>query len=346
MLVYEACRTCRTRPCRVTTPMGAGEGRAHPRPPLVVPVLRAGLGLHGAVLRLLPETDTAFIGVSRNEDDVPARALHELGARRPGRPAGAWPSTRCSPPAGRWRTPAGCSPTAAPGAITGVCVLAAPEGIAHIEAVRAGRPRRHRRGRRPPRRARLHRPRPRRRRRPPLRDGLSRSGGVARPARRRHPAPQPAGRPPGPGRRRGPPSADRDHRLGVALELGLGARRADDSRTPSPRSTTPSVGGRPPAEAQVLDLGDRRPRPAPPAATRPAGRPRPACGPCRRRPRRAIERWPVACTPSSRARSSSRSSTVRPRAFSAAASSANASAAVMPSLSRTSVPTHDPSASS
>ena len=38
------------------------------RPPLVVPVLRAGLGMLGGVLRHLPETDTGFIGVARNEE--------------------------------------------------------------------------------------------------------------------------------------------------------------------------------------------------------------------------------------------------------------------------------------
>src|SRR5688572_25496210 len=68
MLVYEACRTLPTEPVEVQTPLGPAPGVAVTEAPLVVPVLRAGLGLHGAVLRLLPETDTAFIGVSRNED--------------------------------------------------------------------------------------------------------------------------------------------------------------------------------------------------------------------------------------------------------------------------------------
>src|SRR3546814_11392584 len=34
---------------------------------MVVPVLRAGLGMLGPVLRLLPGSDTGFIGVARNE---------------------------------------------------------------------------------------------------------------------------------------------------------------------------------------------------------------------------------------------------------------------------------------
>src|SRR5688572_18931640 len=68
MLVYEACRTLPTEPVDVLTPLGPAVGVRVSEPPLVVPVLRAGLGLHGAVLRLLPETDTAFVGVSRNEE--------------------------------------------------------------------------------------------------------------------------------------------------------------------------------------------------------------------------------------------------------------------------------------
>ena len=58
-----------------------------PHPPLVVPVLRAGLGLHGAVLRLLPETDTAFIGVSRNEETFePEPYMNSVPADLAGRP--------------------------------------------------------------------------------------------------------------------------------------------------------------------------------------------------------------------------------------------------------------------
>ncbi len=53
------------------------------RPPLVVPVLRAGLGMLGGVLRHLPETDTGFIGLARNEETfVPEPYMNSV----PGRP--------------------------------------------------------------------------------------------------------------------------------------------------------------------------------------------------------------------------------------------------------------------
>jgi uracil phosphoribosyltransferase len=132
MLVYEACRTLATQTVPVTTPMGLGEGVVIPRPPLVVPVLRAGLGLHGAVLRLLPETDTAFVGVSRNEETLqPEPYMNSVPADLAGRSVlvldpmlatGGSLAHACKLLADRGA-----------GELTGVCVLAAPEGIAHIE---------------------------------------------------------------------------------------------------------------------------------------------------------------------------------------------------------------------
>lgn len=67
MVVYEATRSLETVAVRVRTPLTETDGVRVARPPLVVPVLRAGLGMLGPVLRLLPGSDTGFIGVSRNE---------------------------------------------------------------------------------------------------------------------------------------------------------------------------------------------------------------------------------------------------------------------------------------
>jgi uracil phosphoribosyltransferase len=132
MLVYEACRTLPTEAVDVTTPMAPARGIRIARPPLVVPVLRAGLGLHGAVLRLLPETDTAFIGVSRNEETLqPEPYMNSVPADLAGRPVlvldpmlatGGSLAHAC-----RLLHDRGAGPQ------TGVCVLAAPEGLSHIE---------------------------------------------------------------------------------------------------------------------------------------------------------------------------------------------------------------------
>ena len=133
MLVYEACRTLPTEPVEVRTPLGPAVGVRIVQPPLVVPVLRAGLGLHGAVLRLLPETDTAFVGVSRNEDTFePEPYMNSVPSDLAGRPVllldpmvatGGSLAHACQLLRDRGAGP-----------MTGVCVLAAPEGLRHVEA--------------------------------------------------------------------------------------------------------------------------------------------------------------------------------------------------------------------
>ncbi|MDQ6617142.1 MAG: uracil phosphoribosyltransferase [Actinomycetota bacterium] len=67
MVLFEATRGLVSEAVIVETPLGSAVGSRVVNPPLVVPILRAGLGMLGAVLRLLPGTDTGFIGVARNE---------------------------------------------------------------------------------------------------------------------------------------------------------------------------------------------------------------------------------------------------------------------------------------
>ena len=53
---------------RVHTPLVTPTGRALSSQPVVVPVLRAGLGFVHAAQELLPNADVGFIGVSRDEE--------------------------------------------------------------------------------------------------------------------------------------------------------------------------------------------------------------------------------------------------------------------------------------
>ncbi|HEY8524373.1 MAG TPA: uracil phosphoribosyltransferase [Acidimicrobiales bacterium] len=128
MLVYEACRTLPTVPVEVKTPLAMAPGVAIAEAPLVVPILRAGLGLHGAVLRLLPETDTAFVGVSRNEETFqPEPYMNSVPAQLAGRPV-----LVLDPMLATGGSLAhACEILRARGAgpMTAVCVLAAPEGL-------------------------------------------------------------------------------------------------------------------------------------------------------------------------------------------------------------------------
>ena len=68
LLAYEATRDVRVVPHRIETPVAPTEGviLAEPRP-LIVPILRAGLGMLDGMLRLLPTAETGFLGMIRDE---------------------------------------------------------------------------------------------------------------------------------------------------------------------------------------------------------------------------------------------------------------------------------------
>ncbi len=72
LLAAEALRTLPTRPAQVTTPIGPAEGRALDMDLVVVPILRAGLGMFEAVLQLVPSARVGHIGLRRDEETAVA----------------------------------------------------------------------------------------------------------------------------------------------------------------------------------------------------------------------------------------------------------------------------------
>lgn len=66
-VIYEATRAFATEDVEVTTPLATTTGRRIAPQPLLVPVLRAGLGMLVAAQELLPHAPVGFIGVRRNE---------------------------------------------------------------------------------------------------------------------------------------------------------------------------------------------------------------------------------------------------------------------------------------
>jgi uracil phosphoribosyltransferase len=67
VLAYEALRDLVTEPAEVATPVGPATGRRIVENVLVVPILRAGLGMVPAIQELLPYTDVAYVGLRRDE---------------------------------------------------------------------------------------------------------------------------------------------------------------------------------------------------------------------------------------------------------------------------------------
>ncbi|MFI5486558.1 uracil phosphoribosyltransferase [Micromonospora echinaurantiaca] len=77
MLVYEAARSFPVERYPVQTPVTGTEGTRLANPPLLVPVLRAGLGMADAALGLLPESSMGFVGLARDEETYEPRAYME-----------------------------------------------------------------------------------------------------------------------------------------------------------------------------------------------------------------------------------------------------------------------------
>jgi uracil phosphoribosyltransferase len=133
LLVYEATRDLPTAEVPITTPVTATSGVALANPPLLVPVLRAGLGMAEAAFNLLPESQMGFVGLARDEEThQPHAYMASLPASLAGRPV-----IVLDPMLATGGSLLHCLHLLAErGAsdLTVICALAAPEGIAAIEA--------------------------------------------------------------------------------------------------------------------------------------------------------------------------------------------------------------------
>jgi uracil phosphoribosyltransferase len=79
MLVYEATRDVHRENVSVRTPLAETTGARLGRPPLLVAVLRAGLGMVEQAQVLLPEASVGFVGVARDEETaLPTQYLESL----------------------------------------------------------------------------------------------------------------------------------------------------------------------------------------------------------------------------------------------------------------------------
>ena len=71
LLAYEATREVRVQPREVTTPLTTTIGVELSRPrPLVVPILRAGLGMLEGMMQLMPAAEVGFLGMVRDEETL------------------------------------------------------------------------------------------------------------------------------------------------------------------------------------------------------------------------------------------------------------------------------------
>lgn len=71
LLSYEASGDIATEPVEITTPVATTTGTALSDPkPLVVPILRAGLGMLEGMTAMIPTAEVGFLGMARNEETL------------------------------------------------------------------------------------------------------------------------------------------------------------------------------------------------------------------------------------------------------------------------------------
>ena len=131
MVVYEAARTFAVEQFPVSTPVPPTQGTRLANPPLIVPVLRAGLGMADAALALLPESSMGFVGLARDEATYEPRAYMES---LPGDLSGL-PVLVLDPMLATGGSLVHCCQLLVDRGCTDVivcCVLAAPEGIERL----------------------------------------------------------------------------------------------------------------------------------------------------------------------------------------------------------------------
>ncbi|HEX6349237.1 MAG TPA: uracil phosphoribosyltransferase [Candidatus Dormibacteraeota bacterium] len=85
MLVYEATRDLPTRRATVRTPLREAQATLIDAEVVAIPVLRAGLGLLGPVLELLPRVSVGYIGLERDEETAVARIYYNKLPRLEGK---------------------------------------------------------------------------------------------------------------------------------------------------------------------------------------------------------------------------------------------------------------------
>ncbi len=76
LMAYEATRDLRSTRTRVRTPLERTTGQRLRDPVLLVPVLRAGLGMLDPILRVIPGASVGFLGMQRNEHTLCPEHYH------------------------------------------------------------------------------------------------------------------------------------------------------------------------------------------------------------------------------------------------------------------------------
>lgn len=131
LLIAEATRGLALRAQSVRTPLEEAPGATLANPVVIVPILRAGLGMLEPVLQLIPEATVGYVGLERDETtaiassyylklpDLAARTAFVLDPMLATGGSAAWAIHQLE--------------EAGAASVTLLCVVAAPEGVARLE---------------------------------------------------------------------------------------------------------------------------------------------------------------------------------------------------------------------
>ena len=138
LLAYEATREVRVQPVSVRTPVDDAPGVKLARPvPLIVPILRAGIGMLDGMARLLPTADVGFVGLARDEESLVATTYaNRLPADLADRDVFVLDPMLAT--GGTLETVIGMLADRNAAKVTAICLLAAPEGVGRLQAAFPG----------------------------------------------------------------------------------------------------------------------------------------------------------------------------------------------------------------
>ncbi|WP_243791998.1 uracil phosphoribosyltransferase [Saccharopolyspora gloriosae] len=132
MLIYEATRDAEVAEAPIHTPVARTTGYRLANPPLLVPVLRAGLGMADQAHRLIPEAQMGFVGLARDEETLlPTPYLESLPKDLSGLPVLVLDPMLAT--GGSMLHTIHLLVERGATDVTAICTLAAPEGIRHLE---------------------------------------------------------------------------------------------------------------------------------------------------------------------------------------------------------------------
>jgi uracil phosphoribosyltransferase len=137
MLIYEASRDLATEKVPIHTPVARTSAVRLSNPPLLVPVLRAGLGMADQAHALIPESQMGFVGLARDEETLlPTPYMESLPESLAGRPVYVLDPMLAT--GGSMVHTIQLLKARGATDVTAICALAAPEGLVTLLAADLG----------------------------------------------------------------------------------------------------------------------------------------------------------------------------------------------------------------